>query len=78
MLARGEGAVMDLYVIVFGVVLLVGLAVAVGLAGVTHQRSVTRAWRAIALERQRVWEERRRFREGVERCRDCPYREGPR
>ena len=24
-----------------------------------HQRGVTRAWRAIALERQRIWEERR-------------------
>ena len=69
---------MDLYVIMFGVIFLVGLAVAAGLAGVTHQRSVTRAWRAIALERQRVWEERRRILESIERCRDCPYREGPR
>ena len=69
---------MDLYVAVIGVVLLVGLAVAVGLAGVVHQRGVTRAWRAIALERQRIWEERRRFEDSVDRCRDCPYRQPPR
>jgi hypothetical protein len=69
---------MDLYVIVFGVVLLAGLAVAVGLAGVAHRRSAARAWRAIAAERQRNWEERRRLAESAERCRDCPYRPGPR
>jgi hypothetical protein len=69
---------MDLYVIVFGVVLLAGLAVAVGLAGVTHRRSATLAWRAIAQERRRIWEERQRIPEGDDRCRDCPYRPRPR
>lgn len=67
---------MDLYVLVFGVVLLVGLAVAIGLAGVANRRSTARAWRAIARERRRNWEERRRMVRTADRCRDCPYRPG--
>lgn len=68
---------MDLYVIVFGVVLLVALALAVGLAGAADRRSAGRAWRAIAHERRQIWEERQRNREildGLERCRYCPFR----
>lgn len=77
---QGRGRQMDLYVIVIvmGIVLLVGLGVAVGLAGVAHRRSVTRAWRAIAVERQRNWAEHRRLVETADRCRDCPYRPRPR
>lgn len=69
---------MDLYVIVFGVVLLAVLAVVVGLAGVAHRRSAAWAWRAIAQERHRIWEERQRILESDDRCRDCPYRPRPR
>jgi hypothetical protein len=64
----------DLYVIVFGVVLLVVLAVAVGLAGAADRRSARRAWRAIAHERRRIWEERQRNLESLDRCRYCPFR----
>lgn len=65
---------MDLYVVVIGVVVLIGLAVAIGLAGVVQRRSIVRAWRAIAVERQRNWEERRRLVRAADSCRDCPYR----
>lgn len=67
---------MDLNVVVtvIGVVVLVGLAVAIGLVGVVQRRSIVRAWRAIAVERQRNWEERRRLALVADTCRDCPYR----
>ncbi|GAA0905477.1 hypothetical protein [Pseudonocardia zijingensis] len=70
---------MDLHVavVVVGIVLLIGLAVAIGLVGVTQRRSTARAWRAIAAERRRNWAERQRLARTAERCRDCPYRPDP-
>jgi hypothetical protein len=65
-------------VIVIGIVVLVGLAVAIALVGVVQRRSIVRAWRVIAVERQRNWEERRRLVEAADGCRGCPYRAVPR
>jgi hypothetical protein len=54
---------MDVELIVVGVALLGIIATAIGLAQRGEQVSRDRAWREIARERRRLWEERRQLEE---------------
>jgi hypothetical protein len=68
---------MDTGVIVGGLLLLVLVAVAIGLIGGDEHTARARAWRDIARERRRNWEERRETEEllqTIDRCRACPFR----
>jgi hypothetical protein len=71
---------MDVGVVVVGLAVLLLLAVAVGLRKQDEGLARERAWREIAEERRRNWEERRHLedlRTDLELCRDCPYRAHP-
>jgi hypothetical protein len=64
-----------LEVVIGGLVALVVIAVGIGLAGREDRVGRDRAWRDIAHERRRNWEERRRLEQlhaELELCRDCP------
>jgi hypothetical protein len=64
-------------VIVGGLAGLVVVAVGIGLAGQEGRAGRDRAWREIATERRRNWEERRRIEQlhdELELCRGCPLR----
>lgn len=70
-------AEMDLTVTLIGLAVLVGLAVIIGLAQSADRGARNRAWRGIAAERRRCWEERQRLQqltETIQRCRNCPFR----
>jgi hypothetical protein len=69
---------MNVATILIGLMVLVLIAGAIGLA---NREAVgrERAWREIAAERRRNWEERRRLhevREAIDHCRHCPERLG--
>lgn len=69
---------MNVGTILIGLVLLVLIAGAIGLAN-QEAAGRERAWRDIAAERRRNWEERRRLHEvleAIDQCRDCPVRLG--
>jgi hypothetical protein len=66
---------LNLAVALIGVAVLLVLTVVVGLARAIDGNAS--AWRAIAAERRRAWEERQRLRqlaEHLDLCRDCPLR----
>ncbi len=67
---------MNVGTILIGLVVLVLIAGAIGLAN-REAAGRERAWREIAAERRRNWEERRRLQEvaeTIDQCRDCPTR----
>jgi len=66
---------MDLTVIVLGVVVLVVIAIIIGRAADRQSRAA--AWRRIARERRRNWEQRQALSDGPS-CRNpnCPYWNG--
>jgi hypothetical protein len=71
---------MDVGVVLIGLAVLALLAGAVGLSSRDESVGRDRAWRDIATERRRNWEERQRLRcllETLDRCHDCPYRPRP-
>ena len=71
---------MDGGVIVIGLALLTVLAVTIGRITRDGYGGTERAWRAIAAERRRIWEEHQRIRQlhdELDRCRDCPFRNWP-
>jgi hypothetical protein len=68
---------MNLSVIVLGVALLVVLGAVVGLAGAAERHGLAGAWREIARERRRNWEDRRHnleILEEIRKCETCPFR----
>ncbi|WP_214402898.1 hypothetical protein [Pseudonocardia lacus] len=63
--------------ILIGVVLLALLAGAIGLRSRDESVHRDRAWREIATERRRIWEERQRLEdllESVDLCEECAHR----
>ena len=71
---------MDGVVIVVGLALLAVLAVTIGRVTRDGYGGTDRAWRAIAAERRRNWEERQRLQRQqteLRRCRYCPFRDAP-
>jgi hypothetical protein len=68
---------MDVGVIVVGLAALAVLAVTIGRLTRDGYGGTERAWRAIAAERRRLWEERLQLRAEIDRCRDCPFRDTP-
>lgn len=68
---------MDVGVVLIGLLVMALLAGAVGLSSRDESVGRDRAWRDIATERRRNWEERQRLHgllETLDRCQDCPYR----
>ena len=68
---------MDVGVVLIGLVLLLLLAGAIGLSGRDEWRHRDRAWRRIATERRRNWEERRLLHDRLETldlCEECAQR----
>ena len=65
---------MNTWVIIGGSAVLVLLAIAIGL--LSDRQSREQAWRRIATERRRNWENRQAITSIVRRCRvpDCPLR----
>jgi hypothetical protein len=71
---------MDVGVIVVGLAVLAVLAATIGRITRDGYGGTERAWRAIAAERRRNWEERQRLlqlRNEVRACWYCPFRDSP-